>query len=325
LAVRERRSGKFWEDAKPFSLIVAPEGGYYADPCLVKKDDTNYVFFEEYDLKAGKGAIACAIIDSSGGCSKPETVLERNYHLSYPHVFEWHADMYMVPESVSNRTIELYRAIRFPHQWELIKVLMSDIKAADTTLCFYRGKYWMFTNIASSLDSEPDNLCLFSAESPLGPWRPHRKNPVITDNSRSRPAGALFCVDGDLFRPSQDCSRDYGQAMWLNRVTVLSDDEYEEVPVTRISPGFLQADVRTHTLSQNEDWEVRDGFWWIGKWRKQYGDGVPSQAILPQDQIVGDKMRFGYAANGANSSQVFPHAEPLNDKHRVGEIPGANG
>jgi hypothetical protein len=267
LAVREKQSGAFWENTMAFNLIIPPPGRYYADPCLVKKNGTNYLFFEEYDLKSRKGTIACAIIGSSGAHSKPETVLERDYHLSGPCVFEWQGDMYMVPESSANRTIELYRAAEFPHRWKLIKVLMKDIKAADTTLCLYRDRYWMFTNIARAFDSEPDDdLFLFVAESPLGPWRPHRKNPIISDVSRSRPAGPLFFSNGDLLRPSQDCSRDYGQAMWLNRITVLSEDEYSDVPLARINPGFLQGDIRTHTLSLNEDWEVRDGFWWIAKW-----------------------------------------------------------
>jgi len=172
----------------------------------------------------------------------------------------------MLPESVSNRTIELYRATKFPHEWQLVKALMTDIKAADTTLYLHLGRYWMFTNVAETPDSEPDNLCLFFADSPLGPWQAHRKNPIVSDVSRSRPAGGLFCNNGDLIRPSQDCSRDYGQAVWLNRITELSVNEYREVPIIRIDAGFLPGAVRTHTLSQNEDWEVRDGFWWISKW-----------------------------------------------------------
>jgi len=271
LAVREKQPGTFWESTRPFNLIIPPLGCYYADPCLVKKNGTNYMFFEEYDLKSRKGTIACTIIESSVAHSKPETVLERDYHLSYPCVFEWQGDMYMVPESSANRTIELYRAVEFPHRWKLIKVLMKDIKAADTTLFLYRGRCWMFTNIAGAPESEPDHdlfdhgLFLFVAESPLGPWRPHRKNPIVSDVSRSRPAGPLFFSNGDLLRPSQDCSRDYGQAMWLNRITEFSEDEYSEAPLARLNPGFLQRDIRTHTLSQNEDWEVRDGFWWIAK------------------------------------------------------------
>jgi len=79
LAIRQKGHGKFWEDSKPFHLIVAPDGHFYADPCLVKKDDTNYLFFEQYDFKSRKGTIACAIIDKSGACSNPETVLEKNY------------------------------------------------------------------------------------------------------------------------------------------------------------------------------------------------------------------------------------------------------
>jgi hypothetical protein len=319
LAIREKQPGKFWEDRKAFNLIVAPQGGCYADPCLVKKNGTNYLFFEEYDAKSKKGTIACATINASGVCSRPETVLERDYHLSYPHIFEWQGDMYMVPESVSNRTIELYRAINFPRQWELIKVLMKDIKAADTTLCLCRGRYWMFTNIANTPDSEPDNLCLFSAESPLGPWHAHRKNPIITDISRSRPAGALFFSNGDLLRPSQDCSRDYGQAMWLNRITKLSDDEYSEVPITRINAGFLPGAVRTHTLSQNEDWEVRDGFWWISKWGGLSRNRRSCRFDSQPDRVASEEMDLRYVVDGAKTSQTFLPREMLEKKDRPEE------
>jgi hypothetical protein len=303
LAIREKQPGKFWEDQKAFQLIVPPQGGCYADPCLVKKNGINYLFFEEYKAKSGKGTIACVTIDSSGACSKPETVLERNYHLSYPHIFEWQGDMYMVPESVSNRTIELYRATKFPHQWELIKVLMTDIKAADTTLYLHLGQCWMFTNIADTPDAEPDKLCLFTSQSPLGPWRAHRRNPIVSDASRSRPAGALFFNNGHLIRPSQDCSRDYGQAMWLNRITLLSNDDYNEVPIARINPGLLEGDIRTHTLSQNEDWEIRDGFWWIGKWRGLNHRAVPPRSNPGPHRFVGNEMESRHVADRTNANQ----------------------
>jgi hypothetical protein len=278
LAIREKPSGKFWENRKAFNVIVPPQGRCYADPCLVKKDGTNYLFFEEYDLESNKATIACTVIDRFGAHSRPETALERDYHLSYPSIFEWHDDMYMIPETSRNRTIELYRATEFPLRWQLVKVLMTDVNAADTTLYFHCGRYWMFTTIAAP-DSEPnETLFLFFADSPLGPWHAHPKNPIISDISRARPAGALFVSNGDLLRPSQDCSSDYGQAMWLNRITVLSEFEYDEVSTTRINPGFLQGDIRTHTLSQNEDWEVRDGFWWVGRWRGPNRDDPSSRS-----------------------------------------------
>ena len=61
---------------------------------------------------------------------------------------------------------------------------------------------------------------------PLGPWRPHRANPIISDAAHARPAGALY-RDGDaLIRPSQDARGGYGHAVTLSRIDRLTPSEY---------------------------------------------------------------------------------------------------
>lgn len=278
LAFREKQRGSFWESSQAFGLILPPAGHYYADPCLIKRANTNYIFFEDNDLKARKGSIACTTIGNSTSVCEPEVILDRDYHLSYPFVFEWQGDVYMIPETSSNCTIELYWAREFPRRWDLIKVLMEGINAADTTLYQHDSKFWMFTSLARTVSSDRDDLFLYIAESPLGPWRPHPQNPVISDVSKSRPAGRLFFSNGCLVRPSQDCSRIYGRSMVLNRVIALSEDNYREIPFACILPGGLGDDVRTHTLSHNEDWEVRDGFKWVTKWQLPTIFGVRAPA-----------------------------------------------
>lgn len=262
LAIRRKKPDNFWEDSSGFVLLLPPPGHFYADPCLFESNSANYIFFEDFDLKAQKGAIACVEIESATKHTYPTIVLEQPYHLSYPFLFEWRGDVYLIPESSANRTIELYRAVHFPCRWELVKVLMKDVTATDATLFKHNGRFWMFTG---SADDVNEDLFLFAADSPLGPWLPHPKNPIVSDPSRSRPAGALFFNAGHLLRPSQDCSTDYGRAICLNSVTVLSEHDYSEVLLARIDPGCLYGDVRTHTLSHNDDWEVRDGSWRVPK------------------------------------------------------------
>ena len=67
--------------------------------------------------------ISCAEVLPGGGLGPVRTCLERDYHFSYPMVFEHDGDVFMVPESALNGTVELYRATRFPHEWTLEKVL----------------------------------------------------------------------------------------------------------------------------------------------------------------------------------------------------------
>jgi hypothetical protein len=111
----------------------------------------------------------------------------------------------------ANKTVELYRSTSFPFQWELEKVLLTDVRAKDATLAEIDGKWWMFVSISEH--SIPDELFLYSAETPLGPWVPHPRNPVKSDVRGSRPAGKLFRANGGLYRPAQNSSGRYGYGM----------------------------------------------------------------------------------------------------------------
>jgi hypothetical protein len=187
-----------------FKTLLPPKDRFWADPCAVKEGDRYYVFLEEYLNQTGKGHISLIELDRKGVVNGPTKVLERDYHLSYPFVFEWNDSYYMVPETAANRTVELYRSTNFPFEWKLEKVLMTGVRAKDATLAEIDGKWWMFVSIAEN--SFPDELSLFWAESPLGPWTPHPRNPVKSDVRGSRPAGGLFEWNGDLYRPAQDSS-----------------------------------------------------------------------------------------------------------------------
>src|SRR2546421_9920387 len=110
----------------------------------------------------------------------------------------------MMPETRSNRTVELYRAREFPTQWEPAGVLLSDINAADATLAEIDGTWWLFVNVAVDGSGNSDELHLFSAATPLGPWTPHRSNPVKSDARSARPAGRLLFHGGAYYRPAQD-------------------------------------------------------------------------------------------------------------------------
>jgi hypothetical protein len=240
-------------------IITPPPDRFYADPFLLKRGGRNYLFFEDYRYDAAKGLISCIELDSDGNGSELGVVLERPYHLSYPFLFEWQGDVYMIPETGANRTIELYRAVQFPRRWVLEAVLLDNIEAADATLLQHNGKAWLFANVAVHGGSTWDELFLFYADSVFGPWKPHPKNPIVSDVRRARPAGALYLENGQLIRPAQDCSVCYGRAVSLNRVDLLSETDYVETPIGRIGPEWLPGNLGTHTFHRSEEFDVLDG------------------------------------------------------------------
>src|SRR5688572_28383958 len=135
---------------------------------------------------------------------------------------------------------------------------MEGVYAVDTTLADVNGSWWMFVNIAVDGSVNTDELHIFQAPSPFGPWRPHRRNPVKSDGRCARPAGRLFHWNGDLYRPSQDCSGRYGSSFVVNKVTQLNECEYRETAVSRIEPTWAPGLLATHTLNSAPGLTVAD-------------------------------------------------------------------
>lgn len=246
-----------------FTQLHAPPGRFWADPFPVVRDGRCYVFVEDYVHATRKGHIG--VLDVTPGSESRDAmpVLDRPYHLSYPFVFRWRGEHFMMPESVHDAGVDLYRATRFPYEWEHHARLLDGVRAVDATLCEAEGRWWMFTNIAQrDATAWPDwneELHLFHAPTPLGPWTPHRRNPVKCDVRSSRPAGMLFRRGGALYRPSQDCSERYGGAITVSRVERLDDEVFREVEVARIEPRWSPELVGTHTLNHADGLTVIDG------------------------------------------------------------------
>ena len=142
-----------------FIWLTPPNGHFHADPFLVEHRGSIWMFFEDYIYSESKGAIVCREISPEGELGEMRTVLRRPYHLSYPFVFKHDGRYYLIPESASNRTVELYRATEFPHQWTLEKVLFRG-KAVDTTVFNDDGTFWFFTTLQAGA-GDGMSLCLF--------------------------------------------------------------------------------------------------------------------------------------------------------------------
>ena len=259
LAIRRRTTAHSFDDATGYKLIMPPSDRFYADPFLFKKDGKTFLFLEDLRYSEGRALISYCELSPDGTPGPVVEVLRRPYHLSYPFLFEENGEIYMIPETKGNRTVELYRATDFPTKWTLETILLSDIYAVDATIQKIGVKYWMFVGISNGRYSNCDELGIYFSDALKGPWTPHPANPVVSDVRSARPAGALFYDQGRLIRPSQDCAKAYGYATVFSEVLTLTETEYEERPIARLDPGWVKGNLGTHTYTRTDEFEVIDG------------------------------------------------------------------
>src|SRR4029434_10255520 len=106
--------------------------------------------------------------------------------------------------------------------------MLSGIRAVDPTIVEHLGRWYLFTSVSEAGGSTWDELFLFVADTPIGPWAPHPMNPIVSDVRCARPVGALFLRDGVLYRPGQNSEKTYGHSLAVLEVTELTPDRYAE-------------------------------------------------------------------------------------------------
>lgn len=237
-------------DQNGLQRLAPSHTGFWADPFIAEKDGRKFIFFEELSPVTTRGHIAAIEIFSDGRLGEPINVLTRDYHLSYPFLFEYEDSLYMVPECAESGRVEVFRCEEFPQRWESHTVLLDGVRAFDPTLIEHDGMWWMFITMQHDGNSVNDELHLFFATSPFDEWTPHPLNPVKLDVRSARPAGAIFRDNGKLLRPAQDCSGRYGRAISIQEVRCMTPEKYEEVELRRISADWAIGAHATHTINQ---------------------------------------------------------------------------
>ena len=243
-----------------YQPLAVPDDESWADPWIIERDEKFYIFFERMKKSSSRGTLSVIEMDAAGQNSAPRSVMEKNYHLSYPSLIEANGTLYMLPETRENRTIELHECLEFPGRWVFKMNLMRDIEAVDTTLYFHLGKWWMFSVLVSGKGRDScEDLHLFFCKDLLSDnWVSHPLNPIVSDVRVARSAGGVFEHDGKLIRPSQDCSKRYGFSINFNEIVELSETTYSEKSISRIMPELNSSILGTHTFNRSKGISVID-------------------------------------------------------------------
>jgi hypothetical protein len=231
-----------------------PRGRFLADPFGLPDAPESEWLVESYDYATGRGVIS--VVDPSRPETARPSALPVDTHASYPYLLRHRGQVYCVPQLDDARGIRVFRSVRYPDEWEDAGVLIADVTARDPTAFEHDGRWWLtYTDAAAAFT----DLHVWWADDLFGTWHPHAANPVKIDARSARPAGTPFVHDGRLYRPAQDCSREYGGAVAICRVDALTPTDFREevVRVVRNLAGTYRHG--THTLASVDGATLVDG------------------------------------------------------------------
>lgn len=194
---------------------------YVADPFIIK-NNIFYMFFEVLKRNDMKGVIALATSEDCITWDYKKIILEEDFHLSYPYIFKYGNEYYLLPETKRDNSIRLYKSINFPFHLKFVKKLVIG-SYCDPSIIFYKNKWWLFAS------KNNEDLYLFYADNLEGPYSNHKKNPVIKSNPHlARPAGRIIEYEGKLVRYAQNDFPDYGLLVYAFQILEITETDYKE-------------------------------------------------------------------------------------------------
>jgi hypothetical protein len=198
---------------------------FVADPFMVRRAGVWYMFFEVLNQQTAKGEIGLATSVNGFEWTYRQIVLAEPFHLSYPYVFEYDNDFYMIPETLHANAVCLYKAQDFPWRWQQVGRLLKG-SYADPSIIHFENRWWMF---ACSTPYEHDTARLYFADSLKGPWIEHPASPIVEGNKHNaRPGGRLLVFDDKIIRFTQDCLPTYGSQLRAFEISELTSSGYAE-------------------------------------------------------------------------------------------------
>lgn len=262
IAIRKKEDKSLWEkggESKEFAVLPNTIRYWAADPFIISVGGKEYLFFEMFDRLKSKGLIGYREIHGDK-IGKMKIAYEASHHLSFPFIFKYENEYYIMPEYSEGKELFVLKATHFPDKWEKVEGWMKGKRLVDSALLNHERETYLLTqDLGSVYTSEELSIFIRKGEE----WLPHKENPVVKSLANSRLAGKTFFEKNQLIRVAQDCQDGYGTKLHFNNIMKLSEDEYEEEMFRTISVENIMVDSKErfcgiHTYNSDDCYEVID-------------------------------------------------------------------
>ena len=253
-----------------FEILFHDKSCWFADPILQEYCGKTALFMEQFDLKTNCGMIACSILQDNV-FHKPIPVIKEPFHMSFPLTFIWNGELYMIPETSADNSVRLYKVVKYPFKWELVKRFETKIPLVDSVVLKVCSDKLII------LASEPDQknglqvkfvkyfICINNGEFVIK--YDEEYNCKQKFNFKNRNAGKMFMSGKSLVLPTQESTKtDYGFCLNFQSISFYNDtDFWLKVPMKQVAPidinvvGMkLKDEIGVHTYAKSETYEIID-------------------------------------------------------------------
>ena len=213
------------------------------------------------------GSIICEVVEKGSNIGKLAIAtngkfeiidsphLENTKHYSFPFVLNIEGSNFLLPEMASCGQQFLYEIDtnnQITRSFPLMGLEHETL--IDPIITLQDGTIWLF---AGKRGSDLDCLFLWSTKSIHEPFVEHVMNPIVCSPKFARNAGAIFNYDGNLYRPAQNCTENYGDGISFMKIEAISQSTYLESLAK--STKFLDS-FGPHTINFAENVAVFDHY-----------------------------------------------------------------
>ena len=258
--------------ARAFRCVKTPRGYWCADPLLFEWDGEIYLFCEMYNKTINRGCIGVAKYNSEKGLfHEILPIIMEPFHMSFPYIFQYNGDAYMIPETSETSKIRFYKIGNTPYEWHYVGSIFTEGKCCDSVTIEVDGNLWI---ICTEQDSS-NPLCnkviiynIFEIEDG-GEIRAELIYQSGTFKHNARNGGPVLHIGENHYRVIQrDDEGLYGSGLIFREISVAHGKYQEKSDWKSIGSNDVKLNVSqfrneikgVHTYSRCKNIEVVDFF-----------------------------------------------------------------
>lgn len=234
---------------KPLSvkwMAHSYKDSWFADPFILDVTDTQiYLLVEDFYYPIGRGRISLLKVNRrTYVCEERIPLLTLNTHLSFPAIFRIGNEVFVYPESGLSGKLKLYR---YENEKMIEVETLAEGTFSDAIITNLWGSDYYFTTCSSTPEEETSIQYIYRID---------RQNLIFQlfpkirfKDKTARNAGDFFKIGNRIYRPAQDCRKNYGGGIIIHEVFQYSNGEFGFKEVCRLNAKYKNLQLGAHTFN----------------------------------------------------------------------------